>query len=264
MSVILIADDNPHAHRMGKQILSQEGYDVATASDGHEAMSYLRENRPDLVMADTRMPGPSGFEICEYVKSAESLKGVRVVLLAGPLEPFDPAHAERVGSDAVLHKPLDAYTLIETVKSLIGASVDDEEPPTEAEPDAGADEAEVEFSPDETVVDADFSAVARSEESPIDIPDPDDFPTETELADSDVIDLPAEEKVTAEADETAATSSDDPLADLVDMALGSGPAESSDSNRHQVQQAVRDALEDALPALVETIADRVVERLEEK
>ncbi len=120
MSLILIADDNPHAHRMGRQILNQEGYEVATTSDGDETLQYLTEHHPDLVLADTRMPGPSGFEVCRRIKRHPKLSNIKVVLLAGPLEPFDPAQAESVGSDGVLHKPLDAYSLIDTVKSLIG------------------------------------------------------------------------------------------------------------------------------------------------
>lgn len=120
MSLILIADDNPHAHRMGRQILNQEGYEVDTTSNGDETLQYLAENHPDLVLADTRMPGPSGFEVCRHIKRHPKLSNIKVVLLAGPLEPFDPAQAESAGSDGVLHKPLDAYSLIDTVKSLIG------------------------------------------------------------------------------------------------------------------------------------------------
>lgn len=105
---------------MGRQILSQEGYEVATTSNGDETLQYLAENQPDLVLADTRMPGPSGFDVCRRIKRHPKLNHVKVVLLAGPLEPFDPAQAEAAGSDGVLHKPLDAYSLIDTVKSLIG------------------------------------------------------------------------------------------------------------------------------------------------
>ena len=105
---------------MGSQILSQEGHTVITVSDGDEAMLHLEQNVPDLVMVDTRMPGPSGFEICKHIKSQPKFGAVKVVLLAGPLEPFDTAEAESAGPDGVLHKPLDAYTLIDTVNSLLG------------------------------------------------------------------------------------------------------------------------------------------------
>jgi CheY-like chemotaxis protein len=125
---------------MGSQILSQEGHTVVTVSDGDEAMLYLDENLPDLVMVDTRMPGPSGFEICKHIKSSTRFSTIKVVLLAGPLEPFDTAEAESAGPDGVLHKPLDAYTLIDTVNSLMGrpASVSETsetEKPAPAEPE---------------------------------------------------------------------------------------------------------------------------------
>ncbi len=120
MSLILIADDNPHAHRMGRQILSQEGHEVVTVSSGDEALKYLEHNRPDLVMVDTRMPGPNGYEVCREVKHGGRFTDVGVVLLAGPLEPFDSNMAQTAGCDAVLHKPLDAYSLIETINKLLG------------------------------------------------------------------------------------------------------------------------------------------------
>ncbi len=266
MSVILIADDNPHAHRMGKQILTQEGYEVATASDGNEAMAYLENTRPDLVMADTRMPGPSGFDICRHVKSAEELKGVRVVLLAGPLEPFDPSQAEEVCSDAVLHKPLDAYTLIETVKSLIGASAHEDEAVSAAEagdsqsPDP---ESQPDFDPDTTVVaplDSEVdgaSAEAATEES--------ESRSATEMVEeaAGVVDVavasPSADPVIP-VNEPAASSTDDPLADLVDIALGKP---SQGSQKQRIEVAVAEVLEAAMPALVQTIAERVMEKLEE-
>ena len=105
---------------MGRQILSQEGHEVVTVSNGDEALQYLEHNRPDLIMADTRMPGPNGYEVCREVKHSDRFQGVHVVLLAGPLEPFDSEQAKSAGSDAVLHKPLDAYSLIETINNLMG------------------------------------------------------------------------------------------------------------------------------------------------
>ena len=152
MSLILIADDNPHAHRMGRQILSQEGHEVVTVSNGDEALQYLEQNRPDLIMADTRMPGPNGYEVCREVKHSGRFEGVGVVLLAGPLEPFDSELARNAGSDAVLHKPLDAYSLIDTINNLLGVdggsearpeppatSVIDEAPPAQANGHAPSD-----------------------------------------------------------------------------------------------------------------------------
>lgn len=119
MSTILLADDNPHARRMGSEILGDEGYDVVAVENGNEAMAHLNAHQTDLLLADTEMPGASGYELCGFIRSQPALEHVKVVLLQPPLERFDEQRAAEVGSDGVLHKPLDAAALIETVASLI-------------------------------------------------------------------------------------------------------------------------------------------------
>src|SRR6266436_5584767 len=103
MSTILLADDSPHAQRMGERILREEGFEVITVSDGDTAMLRLRDADPDVVVADISMPGVSGYQICEYVKA--HLTGTVVALTAGAMEPFDDAEITRVRPDATLKKP---------------------------------------------------------------------------------------------------------------------------------------------------------------
>ena len=57
MSRVLLADDSPHAQRMGERILREEGFEVVTVSDGETAMLRLKDANPDLVIADISMPG---------------------------------------------------------------------------------------------------------------------------------------------------------------------------------------------------------------
>ncbi len=113
MSRILLADDSPHAQRMGERILRDEGHSVVTVSDGETAMLRLKDVQPDLVIADVSMPKVSGYELCRYVKSSGEHDGAVVVLTAGAVEPFDEAEAARVGSDGFLKKPFEATALIE-------------------------------------------------------------------------------------------------------------------------------------------------------
>jgi CheY-like chemotaxis protein len=108
---ILLADDSPHAQRMGVQILRQEGYEVVTVSDGDTAMLRLQDADPDVVIADVSMPGVSGYQICEYVKA--NLPGTVVALTAGAMEPFDEMEIVRVRPDTTLKKPFEATALLE-------------------------------------------------------------------------------------------------------------------------------------------------------
>ena len=122
MSRILLVDDSPHAQRMGERILSEEGYEVVTVSNADSALIRLDDVDPDVVLADTVMPGRTGFEICQYVKMSPRHRHVRVILTAGVLEELDEAQAKRVESDGTLRKPFEATALLTAVKPLAEAA----------------------------------------------------------------------------------------------------------------------------------------------
>src|SRR5205823_3947257 len=120
MSRILLADDSPHAQRMGERILREEGYEVITVTDGDTAMLRLKDVDPDLVLADVSMPGVSGYQLCQYVKTSGNHPHTRVVLTAGAVEPVDEAQAESVKSDGFLKKPFEASALLEIAGRTTG------------------------------------------------------------------------------------------------------------------------------------------------
>jgi CheY-like chemotaxis protein len=137
MSRVLLVDDSPHAQRMGERILSEEGYEVVTVSNADSALIRLEDVDPDVVIADTVMPGRSGYEICQYLKMSPRHRHVRVVLTAGVLENFDDEQARRVEADGTLKKPFEASALVAAVKPLAeaaGAARKD----TQARPSAAA------------------------------------------------------------------------------------------------------------------------------
>ena len=117
MSRILLADDSPHAQRMGERILREEGFEVVSLTDGEAAMLRLADVDPDLILADVFLPGKSGFELCRHVKNDPRFSHVRVVLTAGLLEPFDEDEAKRAGCDAILKKPFEASKVVEHHRS---------------------------------------------------------------------------------------------------------------------------------------------------
>ena len=122
MSRILLADDSPHAQRMGELILREEGYEVVTVTDGASVLVRLRDFDPDLILVDVAMPTKSGYEICEFVKSSLGHLHTRVVLLAGAQETVDEHEARRVHVDGVLKKPFEASAMLQTLKPLLEAA----------------------------------------------------------------------------------------------------------------------------------------------
>src|SRR5580692_10184170 len=102
---VLLADDSPHAQRLGERILRDEGHEVITVSDGLVAMLRLKDAHPDLIIADISMPEGSGYELCEYVKKTGKEP---VFLTAGAVESVDESEVARVQADGVLKKPFEA------------------------------------------------------------------------------------------------------------------------------------------------------------
>lgn len=122
MARILLADDSPHAQRMGERILREEGLEVVTVTDGQTALVRLADVDPDVVLADVSLPSRSGYEICREIKGQPRYQHIRVVLTAGLLEHFDDARAVAVRCDAVLKKPFEATAVMEELRPLLAAA----------------------------------------------------------------------------------------------------------------------------------------------
>jgi len=114
-----MVDDSPHAQRLGERILSDEGYEVVTVSNADSALIRLDDADPDLVIADTVMPGRNGYELCQYIKMSPRHRHVRVILTAGVLEPLNEIEVQRVQADGTVKKPFEASALLAAVKPLI-------------------------------------------------------------------------------------------------------------------------------------------------
>lgn len=119
---ILLADDSPHAQRIGARILKEEGFDVEIASDGREVYPLLDHFAPDVVIVDVFLPTRSGLEICHWIKSHPRHQVIRVVMTAGLLEPFNEEQAQAAGCDAIIKKPFEASQMIQTIRPLAEAA----------------------------------------------------------------------------------------------------------------------------------------------
>jgi CheY-like chemotaxis protein len=116
MSRILLADHSPHAQRMGERILRDEGYEVATVTDGETALLRLKDLAPDIILADISLPTRTGYEVCEYVKTSGKFPQTRVILTAGPVTAYDETRAQTAGADGFLRKPFEASALLNSLQ----------------------------------------------------------------------------------------------------------------------------------------------------
>jgi CheY-like chemotaxis protein len=117
---ILLADDSMTAQKMGQKILAEAGYDVIAVSNGAAAVKKIASEKPDLAVLDIYMPGYTGLEVCERVRSAQETAKIPVLLTVGKMEigSFKPEDANRVKADGVIIKPFEASDLLAAVKKI--------------------------------------------------------------------------------------------------------------------------------------------------
>ena len=120
-SNVLICDDDEILLSFYKRVIKNAGYDVLTANNGDEAIEILNEMPVVLAIIDLLMPIRSGWEVIEYMRSKETLKGIPVISVTG-LAP-SPGDLERVNAQcsAVIYKggDFDIEAFTELLKKLI-------------------------------------------------------------------------------------------------------------------------------------------------
>jgi len=130
---VLLADHNLTIRRVVELTLADEDVTVVSVGDGDQAIDALSHLAPDLVLADIGMPGRTGYDVAQYVRSQPRTACIPVLLLAGAFEPVDHEQAQRVGADGILTKPFDPAVLVDRVKGLLATGRGGEAP---AGPDA--------------------------------------------------------------------------------------------------------------------------------
>lgn len=113
---LLVVDDDTEITSTFKAILSSEGYEVATANDGVEALELVRRESFDLVLLDLLLPRMDGWTVLEHVR--EIAPRTRVVILCADVDPDGEVEAFRLGAVDVLLKPPDVHKLLRFVDEL--------------------------------------------------------------------------------------------------------------------------------------------------
>ena len=116
---ILLADDSLTIQKVVELTFSDSDFELVCVSNGQRALDKVREERPDLILADVVMPEKNGYEVCEAIKGNPATAKIPVVLLSGTFEPFDRDRAERIGADAIVSKPFDSQQLLSQVEALL-------------------------------------------------------------------------------------------------------------------------------------------------
>ncbi len=119
MKTVLVADDENSIQTLYRRELVGEGYNVLTASDAKEAITIARENLPDLVIMDIRMPGMDGLEAMGWILEENN---EMPIIINTALNSYKDNYLSWP-ADAYVTKSSDLTELIETVNTIIDSRV---------------------------------------------------------------------------------------------------------------------------------------------
>lgn len=118
-ALILVVDDAADNVEVLQMRLESQGYAVASAADGVEALERIAELVPDLVLLDVMMPRMDGLEVCRRVKAAASLPFIPIVMVTARSDRKDIVAGLDAGADDYLRKPVDQLELMARVRSML-------------------------------------------------------------------------------------------------------------------------------------------------
>lgn len=122
MSRLILVEDDPQVRGMLSETLQQEGYEVAEASNGREAITLYRQAPADLVITDIIMPEQDGVETIHALR--REFPDVKVIAISGGSANIRGDYllgtANALGAIKTFNKPVDMNELLETVKSVLG------------------------------------------------------------------------------------------------------------------------------------------------
>ena len=113
--IVLIVDDDPRNIRILEELLG-ETYMLLTAHNGQQAIEILNKRRVDTVLLDVMMPGLSGYEVCQKIRSERRFDTLKIILVTGRAMPEDERTGIRCGANAYITKPFDFDELERIVK----------------------------------------------------------------------------------------------------------------------------------------------------
>jgi adenylate cyclase len=117
--LILAVDDTPQNLDLIARRLRSQGYEVATAADGEEALIRVAELEPDLILLDIMMPRLDGIETVRRLKADPIHRHIPVILVTAKSDPRDVVEGLDAGGDDYLTKPIDHAALLARVRSML-------------------------------------------------------------------------------------------------------------------------------------------------
>ena len=116
---IFVVEDEKPIQTLLRYNLEKEGFKVSSSENGEEALSLIKEKKPDLILLDWMLPDLSGIKICQYLKHDKKVKDIPIIMLTAKGEEEDKVKGLESGAEDYLTKPFSFPELLARIKALL-------------------------------------------------------------------------------------------------------------------------------------------------
>ena len=114
--LVMVVDDSLTVRKITSRMLAREGYEVATAKDGVDALQQLQDIKPDCILLDVEMPRMDGFEFARNVRADAATKGIPIIMITSRTADKHRNHALEIGVNEYMGKPYQEDQLLALIK----------------------------------------------------------------------------------------------------------------------------------------------------
>jgi chemosensory pili system protein ChpA (sensor histidine kinase/response regulator) len=115
-ALVMVVDDSLTVRKITGRMLAREGYEVAAAKDGVDALQQLQDIRPDCILLDVEMPRMDGFEFARNVRADAKTRGIPIIMITSRTADKHRNHALEIGVNEYMGKPYQEDQLLALIK----------------------------------------------------------------------------------------------------------------------------------------------------
>src|SRR6202045_898816 len=116
---ILVVEDDRLSFIVLRQLLTAQGYEILQSSEGWDGIHRARNEQPDLILMDIRLPDISGLDATRLLKKDDQTKNIPIIAVTALVTPAIEANACESGCDAYVAKPINIESLMRTVELFL-------------------------------------------------------------------------------------------------------------------------------------------------
>jgi chemosensory pili system protein ChpA (sensor histidine kinase/response regulator) len=122
-STILVVDDSVTVRKVTSRFLERQGFNVAVAKDGIDAIEILQDTTPDMILLDIEMPRMDGFEVATQVRHNKRLKHIPIIMITSRTGEKHRERALEIGVNDYMGKPFQEQELLSKIQNILGKEV---------------------------------------------------------------------------------------------------------------------------------------------